>query len=413
MNRELGLEPERPYFSGFSPEGLPSPCYVVDRAALQFNLDILARVAAESGATILAALKAFSFFALFDQVSASLSGACASGIHEARLAREHIGKEVHVYAPAYKDIELEELLETSDHIVFNNLHQWYRFRDRALSARERQQPIREAPGRQQLSFGIRINPEHSEGTVPIYDPCAPASRLGTTRRQWNDELQGEFPEGISGLHFHTLCEQGSEPLERTLEAVEQGWGDILSRREIRWLNMGGGHHISKADYNRKLLVELVKRSREKWGLKIYLEPGEAVAIHTGILVSRVTDIHYNRIALAILDTSATCHMPDVLEMPYTPAVWGAVAEPNSGGPLQYRLAGGTCLAGDLIGDYRFNSKLEVGDPVIFDDMAHYTMVKTSTFNGIPLPSLAVWDSRDGSLRIIRRFAYEDFRSRLS
>jgi len=414
LHQDLGLSSDRPYFKNFSPLGLPSPCFVVDRAAITYNLKILADIGQKSGATILAALKAFSFYEVFDLVEQYLSGACASGIHEARLAREKINKEVHVFAPAYKPEEVTELLLLADHLVFNNLHQWLRYQDQCLDAKK---------SRPQLSFGIRINPEHSEGAVPIYDPCAPGSRLGITRSQWNRELaiasqKGKSPQevlqGITGIHFHTLCEQGAEPLERTLAAIEQTWGDVLNLDQITWLNMGGGHHITKPDYNRDLLIQLIRQTRERFNLQIYLEPGEAVAIHTGILATRVVDIHENPFPIVILDTSATCHMPDTLEMPYTPQVWGAQPiQRISFGTPGYRLAGQTCLAGDVIADYKFLEPLEIGDWVIFDDMAHYTMVKTTTFNGIPLPSLAVYDSATGVSKIVKTFSYEDFASRLS
>ena len=421
IHAQMGLSNDRPYFKDFSPEGLPSPCFVVDRAAIRYNLEILSKVAKDSGATILAALKAFSFYEVFDLVGKYLSGACASGIHEARLAREKMNKEVHVFAPAYKPDEIDELLTLADHLVFNNLNQWIRYKDKCLSAQKH---------RPNLSFGIRINPEHSEGTVPIYDPCAPGSRLGITRAQWDKELSDakangfsaqEILKGISGIHFHTLCEQGSEPLERTLKAIDNRWGDVLSMKQITWLNMGGGHHITKPDYNRNLLVQLIQSTQQTYGVQVYLEPGEAVAIHTGILATQVVDIHVNQLPIAILDTSATCHMPDTLEMPYTPQVWGAIPKAeltestnrSNSDPLIYRLAGQTCLAGDIIADYRFEQHLEPGDWIIFDDMAHYTMVKTTTFNGIPLPALAVYDSGTGASRVIKTFGYEDFVSRLS
>lgn len=419
---------------------MPSPCFVVDRAPLQYNLDILAEVASDTPVKILAALKAFSFHALFDQIGGSLSGACASGVHEARLARETIGKEVHVYAPAYKDAELYELFDTADHIVFNNLRQWLRFRTRCLSARDAQARYREKTGRAQLSFGIRINPEYSEQKIALYDPCAPSSRLGITRPQWDRELaevrhgrppktSEEMLRGISGIHFHTLCEQGAEPLERTLAAVESKWDDVLSLPQIEWLNMGGGHHITKPGYRRDLLKTIVRRAARKWNLEVYLEPGEAVCIHTGVLVASVVDIHENAEPIAVLDVSATCHMPDILEMPYTPEVWGAVpANGNTvneyaedtdrtgrtaGNGWSCVLAGPSCLAGDVIGRYVFDKPLSVGSRIVFDDMAHYTMVKTTTFNGVPLPSLAVYDSRTGNGRVIRSFGYEDFKGRLS
>jgi len=430
LKRRLGLAPDRPYFEGFDPAEVPSPSFVIDRAALQYNLDILSDVAERSGAEILLALKAFSAFAVFDQVSEALSGCCASGPHEARLGREKIGKQVHSYSAAYSEEQLEELFVTSDHIVFNNLAQWLRFRARANEVRVEQRAVRAATGRAQLSYGIRINPEQREGTVDLYDPSAPGSRLGTTRQQFDQTLaaalgieqsklftvlQQGWPEplqGLEGLHFHNLCEQGVEPLERTLATVEEVWGDLLCRPEIGWLNMGGGHHITKPDYNRERLIELVRRCREQYQLKVILEPGEAIAIHTGILVSTVLDLSQNgSTLLATLDCSATCHMPDTLEMPYRAEIWGA--EPPAVLPHTYRLGSQSCLAGDVMGNYSFAKPLQIGDRVIFDDMSHYTMVKTNTFNGIPLPSIVLWDSRTKKLEVVRSFGYRDFLERLS
>ena len=417
----------RPYFRGFDPRAVPSPCFVVDRAAIDFNLRILRDTALAGECKMLAALKAFSCFAVFDQLRDYLWGACASGLHEALLAREEIGREVHVFSPAYTETDLWHLLKIADHIVFNNLSQWRRFQQPCLAAASGQADARLREGREPLSFGIRINPEHSEGTTPIYDPCAPCSRLGVTRARWNAEIseaaaqgvsEDVLLEGISGLHFHSLCEQGAEPLERTLHAIRERWGDVLQRSRMRWFNMGGGHHITKPDYNRSLLVRLVRDWAKAFDVDVYLEPGEAIAIHSGILVTSVLDVHQNEGPQVILDTSATCHMPDTLEMPYTPEIWGA--EILSGKTQQSpvaawsaRLGGQTCLAGDVIGDYAFPRPLGIGDRVIFDDMAHYTMVKTSTFNGIGLPAIAVYDSRTGDLQVVREFGYADFRNRLS
>jgi carboxynorspermidine decarboxylase len=428
---ELRMPPSLPdgrlYFRGFDPASVPSPCFVVDRAAIDFNLRILQQVAEAGGCKILAALKAFSCFSVFDQLRAALSGGCASGLHEALLAREMIDKEVHVFSPAYTDVDLALLLQTADHLVFNNLSQWRRVQLRCLRAAKEQSAERERNGREALSFGIRINPEHSEGATAIYDPCAPCSRLGVTRERWNAELADAASEGvtaegvlagISGLHFHSLCEQGAEPLQRTLVAIRECWFDVLQLPQMRWFNMGGGHHISKPDYNRELLVSLVREWAESFGVQVYLEPGEAVAINSGILVTTVLDVHHNGMPQVILDTSATCHMPDTLEMPYTPEIWGAtpmhgsLPYPNAKGWVA-RLGGQTCLAGDVIGDYAFEQPLRLGDRLIFDDMAHYTMVKTSTFNGIGLPWIALYDSRTGNTKIVKSFGYPDFRDRLS
>ncbi len=394
---ERTLTQKRGAFEGFDPAKLPSPAYVVDRAAVQHNLDILTEVMERSGASIILALKGFSMFALADQISGALAGTTASSLHEARLGREEFGGEVHVYAPAFKREEMAELLQFANHIVFNSFSQWEFHRDAALAAAARR------PG--ELRFGMRINPRHSEGAVALYDPCAPYSRMGVPLDQFKPELL----EGISGLHFHTLCEQGAEPLERTLEAVKKQFGPWM--KDMSWLNLGGGHHITKDDYNRELLIQLIHDLRSEYRAKIYLEPGEAVAIHTGVLVTSVLDLPVNGMNLAILDSSATCHMPDVLEMPYRPEIWGA-GEPGAH-PHLYRLGGQTCLAGDVIGDYSFEEKLQVGDRLVFDDMAHYTMVKTTTFNGINLPSICTYDSRTGEYQVIREFGYEDFRNRLS
>ena len=386
----------RDHFVRFDPSRVPSPCYVVDEAALEDNLRLLARVQAESGAKVLLALKAFSMFALAPLVHRYLSGTCASGLYEARLGREEFGGEVHTFCAAWRDADFAATLAVSDHLVFNSVHQWHRFRDSCLAARQR---------RPELRFGLRINPRHSEGTTPLYDPCAPGSRLGITR----DVLAGANLDGISGLHFHTLCEQDLPPLARTLAAVETQFGPWLERME--WINFGGGHHITRADYQVEALIELIRDFRTRRDLAGYLEPGEAVALDTGVLVAEVLDLKRNDRDLAILDTSATCHMPDVLEMPYRPRILGA-AEPGEL-PHSYRLGGQTCLAGDVIGDYAFAAPLQLGQRLLFADMAHYTMVKTNTFNGVPLPAIAIWNSETAALRIVREFGYEDFRNRLS
>ncbi len=424
---QQALPTARPFFRGFDPGAVPTPCFVVDRAALRYNLAVLRQTADAGGFRVLAALKAFSCGPVFDLLRDALDGGCASGLYEARLAREELGREVHVFSPAYRAEDLDALLETADHLVFNHLTQWRRFQSRCLQAAHDQAAARAASGRPPLRFGIRINPAHSEGTTPIYDPCAPLSRLGVTRSRWHAEIQeagaagcseAELLEGLSGLHFHTLCEQGAEPLQRTVQAVEAQWGEVLERDTFTWLNLGGGHHITKPDYNRTLLTHETLRLKERYGVTVYLEPGEAVAIHSGVLVARVLDVHENTIPQVILDTSATCHMPDTLEMPYTPEIWGAesgvapgVAAPGDAG-WTARLGGQSCLAGDVIGTYRFAKPLQLGDHIVFDDMAHYTMVKTTTFNGIPLPSIAVYDSDTGECAVVRTFGYEDFRSRL-
>ncbi|USZ48784.1 carboxynorspermidine decarboxylase [Halomonas sp. DN3] len=377
-------------------EELPSPCYVVDEVAVERNLAILAEVAEASGAKVLSALKAFSMWHFAPMVSRYLSGTCASGLHEAQLGREHYGGEVHVFGAAYSDADLAEILKIADHVVFNSSAQW----------RRAQPLVREALARRPgLRFGLRINPEHSEGDVPIYDPCAPGSRLGIPL----SELDEQSLDGISGLHFHTLCEHDFPPLERTLAAVEERFGHLLGR--MQWVNFGGGHHITRPDYQRDDLIRCVRDFAERHQVQVYLEPGEAVAIGSGVLVTTVLDTSFNALNQAILDTSATCHMPDVLEMPYRPGLLGA-GEPGEY-PHTYRLGGLTCLAGDVIGDYSFPEPLEIGQKLIFKDMSHYTMVKTTTFNGTRLPAIAVWNSETGELRVIREFGYQDFRERLS
>lgn len=377
-------------------EALPSPCYVVDEVAVERNLAILAEVAEASGAKVLSALKAFSMWHFAPMVSRYLSGTCASGLHEAQLGREHYGGEVHVFGAAYSDADLAEILKIADHVVFNSSAQWCRAQPLVHEALARR------PG---LRFGLRINPEHSEGDVPIYDPCAPGSRLGIPL----SELDEQSLDGISGLHFHTLCEHDFPPLERTLVAVEERFGHLLGR--MQWVNFGGGHHITRPDYQRDDLIRCVRAFAERHQVQVYLEPGEAVAIGSGVLVTTVLDTSFNALNQAILDTSATCHMPDVLEMPYRPGLLGA-GEPGEY-PHTYRLGGLTCLAGDVIGDYSFPEPLEIGQKLIFKDMSHYTMVKTTTFNGTRLPAIAVWNSETGELRVIREFGYQDFRERLS
>ncbi|MEZ5530720.1 MAG: carboxynorspermidine decarboxylase [Porticoccaceae bacterium] len=383
-------------FNSFDARRVPSPCFVVDEAAVERNLKILNRVQRESGAKVLAALKAFSMWSLAPLVSKYLSGTCASGLHEARLGREEYGGEVHVFSAAYTEHDLAEILKIADHVVFNSFGQWQRFQPLLQQAKK---------DRPRLQYGLRINPRHSEGEVAIYDPCAPCSRLGIPLSQF----EGQSLEGISGLHFHTLCEQDLEPLKRTLAAVEAQFGDLLHQME--WVNFGGGHHITRSDYQVDELIEVVKAFSAKYGVQVFLEPGEAVAIHTGVLVSEVLDLTWNDMDLAILDTSATCHMPDTLEMPYRPNVLGAG---HAGEKAHtYRLGGMTCLAGDVIDDYSFDQPLQVGQRLVFDDMSHYSMVKTSTFNGINLPAIAIWNSETDELRVVKQFGYEDFKQRLS
>lgn len=370
----------------------PSPAYVIDLGRLRRNLAILADVQQRSGATILFALKAFSFWPLFPLMAQTLQGVCASSPWEARLGREEFGGEVHSFAAAFKTEDVEELLTISDHLVFNSFSQLERFR-----------PLWEKQ-RGRVSIGLRVNPQHSEGTVPLYDPCAPQSRLGIPRA----EFDGRTLAGVEGLHFHTLCEQLFEPLERTAAVFEEKFGAFLP--QMKWINFGGGHHITREGYDIDGLIRLVRYFQDKYGVAVYLEPGEAVVIGTGLLVGEVLDIVHNEVANAILDVSATCHMPDVLEMPYRPLIYGA-ADPQEK-PFTYRLGGPSCLAGDIVGDWSFDQELRPGDRLVFEDMAHYTMVKTTTFNGIQHPHLCTYEPDTRELTVVRRFGYEDFRNRL-
>ncbi len=371
----------------------PSPAYVVDLGRLRHNLAILGEVQRKSSAKILMALKAFAMWSVFPLIRETLHGICASSPWEAQLGREEFGHEVHSFAAAFKESDVIELLAVSNHLVFNSFAQLERFRP--LWEKER--------GR--VSVGLRVNPEHSEGHTAMYDPCAPNSRLGIPRRHF----EGKSLDGVEGLHFHTLCEQLFEPLERTAAVFEEKFGTFL--HGMRWLNLGGGHHITREGYDIDALVELVKYFREKYDVTVYLEPGEAIAIGTGVLVGEVLEVVENGMETAILDVSATCHMPDVLEMPYRPGITGGF-DPGVKAHT-YRLGGPSCLAGDVIGDWSFEKPLRAGDRLVFEDMAHYTMVKTTTFNGIQHPAICTYEPETGELRVIRRFGYEDFKSRLS
>lgn len=377
-------------FANFDLSRVPSPCFVIDEVAIEQNLKILAGVADQSGARVLSALKAFSMFALAPLVREYLDGTCTSGLYEARLAREEYGGEVVTYCAGYKDQEFDTILEFSDHIIFNSSAQKDRFLDRIIRSKR------------EVSVGLRINPEHSEGEIEKYDPCAPNSRLGIPISQLNSDMLRE----VDGLHFHTLCEQGFEPLERTWSAIEKRILPLTP--SLKWLNFGGGHHITRADYDSAALVQFIQNVKSKTGLEIYLEPGEAVALDAGILVGEILDLPSNGMNLAITDISATCHMPDVIEAPYRPAM----LTENSEGHF-YRFGGPSCLAGDVIGDYGRTKKLKVGDRFAFLDQAHYSMVKTNTFNGVPLPAIALWNSNTDALTMVREFSYQDFRNRLS
>ncbi|NLT97810.1 MAG: carboxynorspermidine decarboxylase [Christensenellaceae bacterium] len=369
---------------------LPTPCYVVDEGRLISNLTQLKSVAERSGCKVLLAQKAFSMYSLYPLMREFLHGTAASGLFEAKLGAEHFGGETHVYSPAYKAEDMAEITRLCGHVVFNSFAQWERFGRQALDAG--------------CECGLRINPECSTQTHAIYDPCAPGSRLGITAANF----QPDRLNGITGLHMHTLCEQNADALETTLRAAEKKFGAYFGR--MQWLNLGGGHHVTRADYDVDLLVSELVRVRDKYDVQVYIEPGEAVALNAGWLVTTVLDVVSNGIDIAILDTSAACHMPDVIEMPYRPPLMDA-GQPGEKA-YTYRLAGPTCLAGDVIGDYSFDAPLKAGDRLAFCDMAIYTMVKNNTFNGMPLPAIAV-RGRDGEIRIVKTFGYEDFKQRLS
>ena len=371
-------------------DSLPTPCYVVDEAKLIENLTLLKSVARHSGCKVLLAQKAFSMFSVYPLMRGYLNGTAASGLFEAKLGAAHFGGETHVYSPAYREEDFIELTQICGHIIFNSFDQWRRFGRIATDAG--------------CACGLRINPECSTQDHAIYDPCAPHSRLGITI----DNFQLDALGGISGLHMHTLCEQNADALVQTLQSAEEKFGAVM--HGMKWLNLGGGHHITRPDYDVETLVSELVRLRDKYGVQVYIEPGEAVALNAGWLVSTVLDVMHNGIDIAILDTSAACHMPDVLEMPYRPEVIGAGKPQDK--PHTYRLAGPTCLAGDVIGDYSFDSPLKSGDKLAFCDMAIYTMVKNNTFNGMPLPAIAV-HRQNGENHIIKTFGYEDFAQRLS
>ncbi|MBU2232923.1 MAG: carboxynorspermidine decarboxylase [Alphaproteobacteria bacterium] len=380
-------------FAHFDLTRVPSPCFVVDEAAIRHNLSILKDVSDRSGARILLALKAFSMWSLGDLISEYLHGVCASGLWEARLGRGQFGGTVETYSPAYKADDIHEILRISDIVIFNTPTQHRRFASEIAAAR--------ADG-VVFDVGLRINPEHSEGEVAKYDPARFGSRLGYPVSQ----LTEADLDGLDGLHFHTLCEQDCEPLKRTWAALEPRLTAWFGK--LKWLNFGGGHHITRADYQREDLIAFLKEVQARTGLQIYLEPGEAIALDAGILVGEILDTFHSGVSIGITDVSATCHMPDVIEAPYRPALLG---EPEMGAVM--RLGGPSCLAGDIIGDYRFERPPQIGTRIAFLDQAHYSMVKTHTFNGVPLPAIALWNSDTDALRIVRRFGYADFCDRLS
>lgn len=367
-----------------------TPAYVVDKSKLISNLEILRYVEKTSGCKILLAQKAFSMFEVYPLIAEYISGTASSGLYEAKLGYEYMKKQNHVFSPAYKEEEFDEILEICDHIIFNSFSQWEKFKDKALKSNRQ--------------FGMRINPEHSTQNHAIYDPCSAFSRLGVTKKNFKEDLL----DGITGFHFHTLCEQNSDALIETINAVEEKFGPYI--KKMKWVNFGGGHHITRKDYDILALIECIKAFKEKYNVEVYLEPGEAIALDAGVLVSKVIDIIHNEMDIAIMDTSAACHIPDVLEMPYRPNVLNAKM-PNE---LKYtfRLAGPTCLAGDVISDYSFDYKLKTGDIVVFCDMAIYTMVKNNTFNGMPLPSIYLAQNST-DFKLVKKFGYEDFKNRLS
>lgn len=373
---------------------IPTPCYVLEESKLRANLKILEHVQKESGAKILLALKGYALWKSFPLIAQYLKGITASGLLEARLGFEEFkGGEIHVYSPAFKESEIDELITFADHIVFNSPSQWARFKDK----------LKNAP--RKIECALRLNPLYSEVKPPIYNPCIRGSRLGIVP----SELERVDFEGISGLHFHTHCEQNSDALERTLEHFERHFAHLIPK--MKWINFGGGHHITRADYDIERLIRIIREFRARWGgIPVYLEPGEAVGWGSGFLIAEVVDIVRNGMEIAILDTSAAAHMPDCLEMPYRPMVRGSGKAGEK--PYTYRFGGATCLAGDVIGDYSFDSPLRVGDRVIFEDMIHYTIVKNNTFNGIPLPSIGII-RESGEFELLKQYGYDEYKHRNS
>ncbi len=375
---------------GLDLNNIPTPCYLINEEAIRNNCIIINSIKKKTGCKILLALKSFAMFSTFPIIREYLDGVCASSPNEARLGREKFGKEVHSYAPAYGINDIKEISKYSDHIVFNSFSQFHKFKNLIP---------------ENISCGIRINPEYSEVENPICNPCNEFSRLGVTI----DNFKKENLSGIEGLHFHALCEQNSDSLEHVLSRVKNKFGDYI--KKMKWINFGGGHHITRADYDVEKLISLIENFKKEFNVEIILEPGEAIALNSGVLIASVLDIIKNKINIAILDTSASAHMPDVLEMPYRPEIIDT--EKPKILPYTYRLGGLTCLAGDIIGDYSFKKHLNIGDKIIFCDMAHYTMVKNNTFNGVKLPSIILYNSKTGKLKIVKRFGYNDYKNRLS
>lgn len=367
-----------------------SPCFVLDENRLRRNMEILNNIQKKTGVKIICALKGYSFWRSFPIIAEYLPGATASSLNEARLAKEEMGKEVHVFAPAYEDEEIDEILKYADHITFNSFSQWERFKGKTIASK--------------VSPGIRVNPEFSTIETDIYNPCGPHSRLGVTEKEFKPELL----DGIEGLHFHALCEQDVDALEGVLAAFEKKFGKYLP--QMKWVNFGGGHHITRKDYHREALVELINDFKKRHPhLEVVMEPGEAVGWQTGELVATVADIVHNQMDIAILNVSISAHMPDCLEMPYRPTITGA-GFPNEKS-FTYKLTGNTCLAGDQLGDFSFDQPLHVGDRIIFEDMIHYTMVKTTFFNGVRHPDIGMFD-KEGKFHLLHKFTYEQFKEKL-
>lgn len=370
---------------------IPSPCFVLEEAKLRCNLQLIDSVQQAAGIKIILALKGFSMYNAFPLVREYLSGATASSLNEIKLVNEYMGVQAHTYIPAYQDATFDEVVSRSSHLTFNSWTQWERFKDRVAG-----KPV---------SCGIRVNPQYSEVATDMYNPCVPGSRLGATR----DQLPDQLPEGLEGIHFHTLCENDSFTLERTLTALESRFDNLL--HQAKWVNFGGGHLMTREGYDTDHLIGLLTAFRQKYNVDIILEPGSAIAWQTGVLTATVLDVFDSQgISVAVLDTSFAAHMPDTLEMPYKPRIIGSYHEPVAGKPT-YRLGGMTCLAGDFMGDYSFDEPLAVGDQIVFDDMIHYTMVKTTTFNGVNLPSIGIWQE-DESFQLVKTFGYESFKDRL-
>ena len=373
---------------------VPTPCFVLEEKLLRKNLELLKYVQTQADCSIILALKGFSMYSTFGLVKQYLAGATASSLNEVRLINEFMHQKAHVYSPAYLEREFDQIMAGCSHITFNSLTQFDKFKGRVAQNPEK------------ISCGIRINPQYSEVATEMYDPCVPGSRLGITR----DHLGDTLPEGIEGIHFHTLCENNADVLERTMEAIELRFGSLL--HQAKWLNMGGGHLITRDDYDVERLIKLIKRLKATYNIDITLEPGSAIGWRTGYLTASVQDIMESQgIKVAVIDVSFAAHMPDTLEMPYKPRIHNVYSEPVAGKPT-YRLGGMTCLAGDYMGDYSFDEPLEVGDTLVFDDMIHYTMVKTTTFNGVGLPSIGIW-KEDNTFQLVREYGYESFKDRLS